>query len=156
MASKRQPQYTLKDPVVAGFDVSSALRDLNALVEQCEAIPDLVAFETQAVYQQAKAMAPVVTGRYRSAFRWKVFHNEDGSTRGSVFVIQLPWIRNLKWQKRVNPTGGKLWPALLPIWLEYGTRLMRRPGIPHLIPAFEAGQRRLDRAVERALQKMAS
>jgi hypothetical protein len=148
------PEHTHADPAVAGFDVSSALTDLNGMIDHLATIPELLEFETQAIEQQARAMAPVATGRYRTAFRWKVFHNDDGSTRGSVFVIQLPWVRNLKWQKRTNPSGSKLWPKNLPLWLEYGTRLAR--GVPHLIPAFEAGKQRLNRAVEAVVARLAS
>lgn len=83
------------------------------------------------------------TGRYREAIRSKVFANEDGFA-GTVFVIQGPWYRN----------PSKLWPANLPLWLEYGTR--RMDPRQHLLPALNAARERFNRAVERLLQGAAS
>ena len=136
------------------FDTSAVIADLTAMQSQLASVGALVAAETESTQQQARSMAKTPAGRFQTAIRSKVFHNEDGTTRGSVFVIQLPWIRNLKWQRRVNPTGNKLWPRMLPKWIESGTSKM--PGRPYLYPAFEAGQRRLDRAVEALLARLSS
>ena len=138
----------------ADFDTSAVIADLTARQSQLASVGELVAAETESGQQQARAMAKTPAGRFQTAIRAKVFHNEDGTTRGSVFVIQLPWIRNLKWQRRINPTGNKLWPKLLPVWIESGTSKMA--GRPYLYPAFEAGQRRLDRAVEALVARMAA
>ena len=136
------------------FDTSAVIADLTAMQSQLASVGALLAAETESTQQQARAAAKTKAGAFQTAIRSKVFHNEGGETRGSVFVIQLPWIRNLQWQKRANPTGNKLWPKLLPKWREDGTS--RSPAHPYLYPAFEAGQRRLDRAVEAVLAGFSS
>lgn len=149
---------TYTDPAIAGqsFDATEALRDLSTLSEIIQReIAEAIEMETASAHADAQARVNFGTGRYRSAIRWKIFREDDGATTGKVFVIQLPWIRNLKWQRVNNPNGTKLWPKNLPLWLEYGTVYMRKDH-DHLIPAFEAGRRRLDRAMERILQAVRS
>lgn len=126
------------------FDVSPAISDLDGVIAHLGEINDLVEEETEAIKQDAKSRARWgKTGRYREAIRSKIFRYGQ-SVEGKVFVIQGDWVRDL----------SKLWPANLPLWLEYGTAKMAAR--PHLIPAFQAGIRRLNAAVERLLSGVAS
>jgi len=147
------PTRTHSDPTIAGgdFDTRDVVRDLSRLSaalrdEVTAAIRDETA-KVQAAAVRA-ATWPGTTGKYRAAIRSKVFE-EDGRVSGKVFVIQGDWHRDVK------RASGRIrkWPKVLPIWLEYGT--VRSSARPHLIPAFEAGKRRLDAAVVRILEKAA-
>jgi hypothetical protein len=74
------------------------------------------------------------TQRYRDAIRRFFF--DDGMT-GKV-TVTFP-IEDARGARPVN----------LPLWLEYGTRVMNAR--PHLIPAFELAKRKLNSLVERRL-----
>jgi hypothetical protein len=74
------------------------------------------------------------TQRYREAIR-RIFF-DDGLT-GKVYIA-FPI---------AGPRGDR--PVNLPLWLEYGTRVMNAR--PHLLPAFDMAQRKLDRLVDRRL-----
>lgn len=159
----RVPRRTHHDPVVAGFDVNDALIGLDDLAAHLAEINPLIEAETESMYREAVARAPRskgrFSGRYASAIRRKIFRDNlsdtgPGKTKGAVFVIQLPWLRHLEWQRAHNPNFSKLWPKNLPLWLEYST--FQTPARPHFMPAFAAATRRLNAAVERLLQRRAA
>ena len=124
------------------FDAKDAIASLQRLGEAVSdpSIRELVAENTQIMYEDARARVTFGRGVYRAAIREKVFNDDDG-TKGVVFVTQGDWERK----------PGTKWPKLLPVWLEYGTRKMDPR--PHLIPAFNAARERLTRAIEALLAK---
>ena len=150
-----RPTRTHSDPAVAGgdFDVRDVVRALGRLPSTVLGeVAAVVRRETAAVQADAvrRATWTGTTGRYRSAIRSKVFEEADGNVTGKVFVIQQPWHRDVR---AVTPKKTRLWPKNLPLWLEYGTATSREK--PHLIPAFDAGTRRISDAVRAILDRWA-
>jgi hypothetical protein len=151
--AKASPNYTHADPTVAGgdFNVRDVIRDLSKLSAALKGeIADAIRVETATVQADAvrRATWPGTTGKYRAAIRSKTFDDANRYS-GKVFVVQGEWHRDVR-----RASGRvRLWPKNLPIWLEYGT--VQSSAKPHLIPAFEAGKRRLSEKVTRILERAA-
>lgn len=134
--------------------VTAALRELDAYVDLGDGLRQDIRACTEDAHRDAvarwnatagmskrnssdragRARTTTRTQRYRDAIRRFFF--DDGMT-GKVTVV-FP-IEDARGQRPVN----------LPLWLEYGTRLMNARA--HLIPAFELAKRKLDGLVERRL-----
>jgi hypothetical protein len=139
-----------------GASRSAALQGLGPAVENLDQLQDalngeqmqaLVEEHTRIMHLDAVSRARVWVrgrGQYWRNIRSKVFMNADGFA-GTVFVLQGAWER--------RPSTRA--PKNLPLWLEYGTRLMKNAR-PHLLPALHAARERFNRALERLLQRNAA
>ena len=133
--------------------ITTGLTELRRAIEQLpaevEAALEQVARETAArIADRARALVPVQPTPTPRRPR-------PGQTRESIRVVADP--ARHQYRIDVGPHEGlpatEDWPALLPTWLEFGTRYMTAR--PFMRPALDAEDEPYRRALERASAAMA-